>query len=249
MASRKRYVLFMAVYLIALQSLMGEIKNGYASEIEGMHESLNALNTLLREGKNLSPFQRATIKANINKLVEYISYFELTETLLHQFKVVAPQMYDEIDALKDNTGQPVTVFVRFVPELEMQRGAAGTTNLNHVEDDKNIYWSEFGVRTVSVKIASVMKALTLLAHEFGHVLYQVSHLSTYVEYYSIHYQNETFNSKYIGHNSNDPSGLKAGEYENSFNEQYSNFLKTGNKKTDNPFAFLQGVKKSYSRMN
>ena len=140
MASRKSYVLFMAVYLFALQSLMGEIKNGYASEIEGMHESLNALNTLLRDDKNLSLFQRATMKAKINKLVEYISYFELTETLLHQFKDIAPGMFDEIDALKDNGGHPVTVFVRFVPELEMQRGAAGTTNLNHHENDKNVYW-------------------------------------------------------------------------------------------------------------
>ena len=56
MASRKRYVLFTAVYFFALQSLMGEIKNGYASQIEGMHESLNALNTLLREDINLSLF-------------------------------------------------------------------------------------------------------------------------------------------------------------------------------------------------
>ncbi len=249
MASRKRYVLFMAVYFFALQSLMGEIKNGYASQIEGMHESLNALNTLLQEDTNLSLFQRAAMKAKINNLVEYISYFELTEILLRQFKGVAPEMYEEIDALKDNTGQPVTVFVRFVPESDMQRGAAGTTNLNHNENDRNIYSSEYGVRTVSVKIASVTKALTLLAHEFGHVSYQVRHLATYVEYYSTYYQNETFNSKFIGHNSNDPSGLKAVEYENLFRQQYSGFLKNTSNKAENPLAFLQGIKKSYSRMN
>src|SRR5688572_30238199 len=177
MASWKRYVLFLPVYLFALQSLMGEIKNGYASQIEGMHGSLKALNALLHEDTSLSLFQRATIKAKINTLVEYISYFELTETLLHQFKAVAPEMYEEINAIKDNTGQPVTVFVRFVPELEMQRGAAGTTNLNHDENDRNIYQSEYGIRTVSVKIASVTKALTLLAHEFGHVSFQVKHLA------------------------------------------------------------------------
>ena len=249
MASRKRYVLFMAVNLFALQSLIGEIKNGYASQIEGMHESLNALNTLLREDKNLSLFQRSTIRAKINTLVEYISYFELTETLLHQFKRISPEMYDEIDALKDNAGQPVTVFVRFVPELEMQRGAAGTTNLNHDENDRNVYRSEYGARTVSVKIASVTKALTLLAHEFGHVSYQVRHLATYVEYYSTYYQNETFNSKVIGHNSNDLSGLKASEYETLFRQQYSGFLKNTSNKVENPLAFLQGIKKTYARMN
>jgi hypothetical protein len=249
MASRKRYVLFVAVYFFALQSLMGEIKNGYASQIEGMHESLNALNTLLHGDANLSVFQRATIKAKINKLVEYISYFELTETLLHQFKEIAPDMYDEIDALKDNSGQPVTVFVRFVSELEMQRGAAGTTNLNHIDDDRNIYQSEYGIRTVSVKIASVSKALTLLAHEFGHVSYQVRHLATYVVYYATYYQNETFNSKFIGHNSNDPSGQKATEYENLFRQQSSGFLKNTSNKMENPLAFLQGIRKTYARMN
>ena len=249
MASRKRYVLFLAVYFFALQSLMGEIKNGYVSEIEGMHESLKALNTLLHGDATLSVFQRATIKAKINKLVEYISYFELTETLLHQFKDIAPEMYDEIDALNDNTGQPVIVFVRFVSELEMQRGAAGTTNLNHIENDRNIYQSEYGIRTVSVKIASVTKALTLLAHEFGHVSYQVRHLATYVEYYSAYYQNETFNSKIIGHKSNDPSGNKAIEYENLFRQQYSGFLKNTSNKMENPLAFLHGIQKTYARMN
>jgi len=249
MASRKRYVFFMAVYFFALQSLMGEIKNGYASQIEGMHESLKALNKLVNEGTELSVFQRATIKSNINRLVEYISYFELTETLLHQFKAVAPEMYDEIDALKDNTGQPVTVFVRFVPELEMQHGAAGTTNLDHNENGRNIYQSEYGVRTVSVKIASVTKALMLLAHEFGHVSYQVRHLASYVEYYSTYYQNETFNGKIIGHNSNDPSGINAVEYENLFRQQYSRFLKNTYNKVENPLVFLQEIKKTYARMN
>ena len=239
----------MAVYFCALQSIMGEIKNGYAPQIEGMHESLKALNTLLKEDANLSMFQRATMKANITQLVEYISYFELTETLLHQFKEIAPAMYNEIDALVDPTGQQVTVFVKFVPDLEMQRGAAGTTNLGYDEHDRNIYRSEYGVRTVSIKIASVTKALVLLAHEFGHVVYQVANLATYVEYYAIHYLNETFNSKFIGHNSNDPSGVKAGEYEISFGKQYLNFLKTSNNKVENPFAFLQGVKKTYAKMN
>ena len=239
----------MAVYFFALQGLMGGIKNGYASQIEGMHDSLHALITLLREDTNLSLFQRETMKAKINKLVEYISYFELTETLLHQFKDIAPEMYNEIDALKDNTGEPVTVFVRFVPESEMQRGAAGTTNLNHHENDRNIYWSEYGVRTVSVKIASVSKALTLLAHEFGHVSYQVRHLATYVEYYSTYYLNETFNSKVIGHNSNDPSGLKAIEYENMFRHQYSGFVKNTANKVENPLVFLHGIKRTYARVN
>lgn len=245
----KNLAIFMAMYGIALTIVHGEIKNGYEPEIKGMRESLRSLRTLIDEDTKLSMFQRAAMKDKINKLVEYISYYELTETLLHQFRDIAPAMYDDIDALKDRTGQPVTIFVRFVPEEEMQRGAAGTTNLDHLVTDNNIYQSEYGPRTVSVKIASVTKALILLAHEFGHAVYQVTHLSTYIEYYSMHYQNETFNSKYIGHNSNDPSGMIAIEYENVFREQYSNFLKDRSNKVENPLAFIQNMKKTFARLN
>ena len=75
------------------------------------------------------------------------------------------------------------------------------------------------------------------------------HMATYVEYYSTRSQNETFKLKFIGHHSNDPRGLKAVEYENSFRQQSSGFLKNTSNKMENPLAFLQGIKKTYSRMN
>lgn len=242
--SLKNLAIFMAVYGIAFIETQGEVKNGYEPEINGMRNSLKALTTLLNEENDFSIYQRATMKNKINKLVEYISYYELTETLLHQFREIAPEIYDEIEVLKDGSGQSVTVFVKFVSELEMQHGAAGTTNLNHIETDKSIYLSEYGLRTVSIKIASVTKSLTLLAHEFGHVNHQVTNLVSYVEYYSTHYQNENFKSKFIGHNSNDPSGQKAIEFENRFRERYMDFLKSGMPKSGNPLALLQTIKKN-----
>lgn len=245
----KNLAISMALYGIALTIVHGEVKNGYDPEIKGMLESLKSLTALVNANNNLSLFQRAAMNDKINKLIEYISYYELTETLLHQFKDIAPAMYDEIDNLKDKTGQPVIVFVKFVPEEVMQHGAAGTTNLDHLANDSNIYQSEYGPHTVSVKIASVTKALILLAHEFGHSVYQVTHLSTYFEYYSMHYQNKTFNSKYIGHNSNDPSGQMAIAYESAFRDQYVNFLKDRSNKVENPFAFIQNMKKTFARMN
>jgi hypothetical protein len=212
-----------------------------------MRNSLKALNTLLDEDNSLSVFQRSSMRTTIKKLVEHISYFELTEELLRQFKNIAPEMYNEINSLTDVTGQPVTVFVKFVPETEMMGGAAGTTNIAHDEGNKNIYQSEYGPHTVSVKIASVTKSLILLAHEFGHVKYQVTNLATYLEYYSVHYQNETFNSKYIGHNSNDPSGQASLEYENQFRVRYINYLSSNKLKPENPFALLNDIQKTLNR--
>jgi hypothetical protein len=243
----KNLAIFMAVYGIALTIAHGEIKNGYDPEVKGMRESLKALTTLLNEDTNLSLFQRAAMKDKINKLVDYISYFELTEELLHQFKNIAPDMYREINSLTDVTGQSVTVFVKFVPENETMRGAAGTTNIAHKEGNRNIYQSEYGPHTVSVKIASVTKSLILLAHEFGHVKYQVENLETYLEYYSAHYKSETFSSTYIGHNSNDLSGQASLEYENHFRVLYINYLNSNNLKPENPFALLHNIQKTLNR--
>jgi len=240
----KTYCLFMTVFMLTWNCLFGEIKNGYGSEIKGIRESLKSLNTCLTEDPDLSLFQKAVIRDKIKKLVDYITYFELTEELLEQFRTIAPEMYNEIETIRDSVGHNVTVYVKFVPEKEMQRGAAGTTNLAHLENDKNVYHSEYGPNTVSVKIASVNKSLLLLAHEFGHVNYQVPNLASYIEFYSMHYQNDTFKSSYIGHNSNDPSGQKALEYESLFREQFLNLLKTSAVKVENPLALLQEIRKT-----
>jgi hypothetical protein len=243
----KNLAMSMAVYLIALTLVHGEVKNGYETEIKGMRESLKALTTLLNEDTNLSLSQRAAMKDNINELVEHISYFELTEELLRQFKNIAPEMYNEINSLTDVTDQPVTVFVKFVPETEMMGGVAGTTNIAQDEKNKNIYRSEYGPHTVSVKIASVTKSLILLAHEFGHVKYQVANLATYLEFYLVRYQNETFNSKYIGHNSNDLSGQAAIEYEKQFRVLYIEYLNLNEVKLEKPLALLHNIQKTLNR--
>ena len=129
----------------------------------------------------------------------------------------------------------------------MQNGAHGTTNLNQSQHDKSLYSSEYGDGSVSIKIASVTKSLTLLAHEFGHVFYQVRNLESYAIDYASWYQNETFNSKYIGHNGNDPSGSKALEYENLFRDQFLAYSRNATVKIDSPLAVLETIRKSIYR--
>lgn len=239
----KPHWLFAIVFLFAWNCLVGEIKNGYEPEILTIRESLKGLNKLLDTDSSLSLFQKAEIKTKIDKLVEYLTYSELTEVLLLQFRSIAPGLYHQIDTIKNCTRQSVTVFVKFVPEKEMRYGAAATTNLAYHEKDKNVYLSRYGPHTVSVKIASVKKSLLLLAHELGHVKYQVPNLSSYIDYHTANYQNETFKSTYIGHNSNDPSGQKALEFENIFRNQYVNFIRNTSTKADHPSALLRESEK------
>jgi predicted DNA-binding protein YlxM (UPF0122 family) len=245
MGLKKMITLFVLIFCITLTTSIAEIRNGYETEIKGMRASLKRLTELLHDSESgLTFFQRSVMKKNISKLEEYIAYFELTEKLIEQFRTIAPALYLEIDTLSDPTGQRVTVHIKFVPEKEMQLGADGTTNIDQCNEDKNVYKSEYGPHTVLIKIASVARSLSLLAHEFGHVKYQVANLAEYVEYYKLNYQNDSFNSTYVGHNSSDRSGLTAAEFENVFRRLYSVHKRTSDEEVGSPLVLLHRMRKN-----
>jgi hypothetical protein len=243
----KTYCLYLAASVLSFNCLFAQIKNGYEQEIRGIKESLIGLAKMLSSDVDISPTKKHQIRANIAKLSEYVMYYQLTEELLDQFRLIAPELYTSIDSIKDSQGRRVTVYVRFASEMEMQNGAHGTTNLNQSQHDLSLYTSEYGEGTVSIKIASVTKSLTLLAHEFGHVFYQVRNLERYAVDYASWYQNETFNSKYIGHNTNDLSGRMAIEYENLFRDQFLAYSRNATVKIDSPLALLETIRKSVYR--
>ena len=243
----KTYCLIFTLHLLTWNLVFGEIKNGYSAEIHGTRKSLERLYSLQEEDGNLSVFQKADLSSRIQRLQSFITYYELTENLLSQFVAIAPDMYNEMDSLQDSKGRPVDVYVKFLPEVLMQGGVSGTTNLGQSADDKDAYLSEYGLHSVSIKISSVNKSLLLLAHEFGHAKYQASNLSIYKEFYSVNYQNNNFHSKEIGHNSDDPSGKMAIEFENKFRGNYLNFLKGNNEKVANPLVLLMEIRKSFAK--
>jgi len=242
----KTYCLYLAA-LLSFNCLFAQIRNGYEQEINGIKESLTSLTNMLASDVDMSSSKKHQIRVNVAKLSEYVMYYQLTKELLDQFELIAPDLYASIDSIKDGRGRRVAVYVRFASEMEMQNGAHGTTNLNQSQHDPSLYSSDYGDGTVSIKIASVTKSLTLLAHEFGHVFYQVKNLKSYAIDYASWYQNETFNSKYIGHNGNDLSGSKALEYENLFRDQFLAYSKNATVKIDSPLAVLEAIRKSIYR--
>jgi hypothetical protein len=230
--------------LILNINLFGEIRNGYGIEINGARASLKTLEGIVEGDKNLSIFQNADLNMKVERLRKFITYYELTESLLEQFRAITPGIYHEIDSIKDSKGRPVHVYVKFLPEESMQGGISGTTNLEQTTGDKDAYSSEYGLHTVSITISTVNRCLFLLAHEFGHVKHQVPHLLTYMEFYSTYYQNTNYTSKELGHNSNDPSGQSARAYEKRFREEYVEFLNKTTGKLASPSMLVQAIKKS-----
>jgi hypothetical protein len=179
----------------------------------------------------------------MQSLVNHVSYYELTENLLNQYKIIAPQLFSEIDTISDRLGRPVDVYVKFVPIDATEVKAWGITQVSQMENDKDAYVSEYGPFTVSIKIWIVSRALLVLSHEFGHVKYQVPNLATYLEFHRLHYK-DTRMLTFIGHSPNDPSGQSANHFGQIFKRTYANFLKTRNEKSQNPAALLAKIRKS-----
>lgn len=242
----KTLCLVLAIASIYSNSMFAAVKNGYGLHIYEVRESLKALQAILDEIDTLSVFQKGEIKRKIVSLLEFVTYHELTEQLLWQFRLIAPDLYNRVDSVRSRDGRQITVYVRFVSEKDMQHGAHGTTNIGHVVNDPDLYNSEFGPASVSIKIASVNRSLVLLAHELGHVFYQVKNLATYIPFYSKLYQNETFNSTYIGHADDDPSGSTAIEFENIYRARYSSLVRATGQKVETPFSLLATIRKNVS---
>src|SRR5690349_14026258 len=108
----KACVLFIHLWLSTVFSTVGEIKNGYV-DIAGARASLNSIRILLDQRNNVSLEERESMKRKRDRLIHYITYYELTQRLLTQFRDIAADLYNEIDTLKDSKGRPVTVYVRF----------------------------------------------------------------------------------------------------------------------------------------
>ncbi len=112
------------------------------------------------------------------------------------------------------------------------KGAIATTNVNQSDSSNKIYHSEYGDYSVSVKIAHTneKRELLFLAHEFGHVRYQVPNISTYAKYYRQTYLNRYYDCPEKGHFTNDPS-LKSvqailKEYKKSLKQHVKNLKNT-----------------------
>ena len=245
--TNKKVCILFSILCIAL-NVFGEIKNGYESDLFSMQESLKNLTRIVSEKKDLLPSARRTIESKIELLISSISYYELTENLLSQFKIIAPDLYNEIDTIEDRNGRAVNVFVKFIPTDATDVKAWGTTYMRRVPNDQDGHRSEYGEHTVSVKIWIVNNALLVLAHELGHVKYQVPNLASYFEYHKKNYSSTMNESNDIGHNPHDPSGKSATQYEKLFRREYAYFLKA-NEKIENPTALVEKIKKNLSSNN
>jgi len=229
--------------MFASSLAFAEIKNGYEDEIVAMKASLKKLIEIINEQNDLTISQRKKIRTRISLIENDISYYELTKCLISQFKIVAPELYAEIDSIKDKKGRAINVYIKFIPQDETKVKAWGTTYIEQQKTDKDGYLSVYGANSVSIKIWIVGNALLVLAHELGHVKYQVPNLASYLEYYKSHYPTANI-LDYIGHAPGDPSGTSAITFEKRFKKEYAGYLKTPKEKFQSPLVLIEWIKKN-----
>jgi hypothetical protein len=237
----KTFCLFIAISLSTPQVVCGEIKNGYALEIQNARQSLTGLNHLA--AKSVSKAERRKIESKIHVVKNFICYHELTKNLLDQFRAIAPELYNEIDTIKDKRGRSTDIFIKFIPMSDSYFNHPGSTSLGYKEGDHDASYSEYGDQTVSITIWIMDNALIILSHELGHVKFQVPNLENYMQYYKETYG--TSNSQaYLGHNPSDPSGKCAAQFERVFSKNYQNNLRIRRSKFISPFALLGLIRRA-----
>ena len=217
-------VLTVLVFNVAIiPSGFGELRNAYERDIETAHISRHALETLLTN-KNLSSRQYRILQQRLNQQIEFIYAHEITAKLIGQLHTISPSIYDELDTLTDRHGRKVDVFVKCVRAYSSLTSAAGVTFIAQAENDQHQYISAMGENTVLVNVWIVDNAVAVLAHELGHVKYQVQNLASYMLFYKNTYRGGA-GQEGIGHHVHDKSGQASIVMEHRFRKDYINFLK------------------------
>jgi len=242
----KNYVLFIAINLFLVSSLPAKIINGYASGISTAREAIRKLSALIRLDSNMSVSEKKKLQEYLDRNREFVLYHDLTERLLVQFRAISPEIYYQIDSIKDAKEREVDVYVKFTPSEKMDGSVAGRTNIPMEGGDT--YMSSYGQHTASVQVVIGNDALSLLAHEFGHVWYQVPNIATYREFYRKHYLLKTSESEDIGHLNTDLSGQKAFEFQKTYRLKYDS--NNWSQKFERPVVVFRKIQKDlFTQLN
>jgi hypothetical protein len=211
----EKCILLLSLCLAMATSVTADIRNGYAPDLPAARECLRALNRRLMENADMPDPERRRINAARKKHLEFIANYELTEALLRQMQMISPEMYYEMNQLKDRRGRVTDIYVRFIPEERASVLLSGVSYFHSSQKDEDASHSRFGEFSVSIDVWICETALHLLAHEFGHAKYIVPNLADYRRYYAGIYKQSKIGSS-LGHHASDDSGKMAFAFAHQF---------------------------------
>lgn len=230
--------------ILSCNLLFAKIMNGYESQIQSNKISLQELRVLLSGNEHLPLAKRLQIKSKIKNLISYISYYELTEELIHQLKIVSPGIFMKTDNIKDKRGRPTDIYIKLIPKESARIQLEAATFFTQAVMDEDANHSVYGDYSVAVEIWINNNALLLLSHELGHINYIVPNLAEYSKFYNKHYAKKRVNLSHIGHFSFDPSGKSADTFEKRLKEDEKTYLQNGGKKPEAFFALIIRIRRT-----
>lgn len=241
----KRFSVIIILSFLMLNSALAKLRNAYEADIQQAREMLKNYHYILSANNNLSPSDKRKMKSTIKDLMALHFYYELTEELLKQFKLISPDIYNRVDTIRDAKGRVTDVYVKFIPREEALVMAGGITRMSRSEEDRDACYSEYGKHSVSIKVWVFNKALFALAHELGHVSYQVPNHEAYTDYYKKVYRPYVTDSNHMGHAGTDRSGKSAFAFEKEFTREYRKYLRYGNPDMplDSPLVLVEEIKR------
>ncbi len=225
---KRLFMLTLAILCLGVtKNIYAKIRNGYNEEIKKTEKYIRNLNEIAKEVLNTAQRERLTtlLKTGYATAEKLRENHTKTQELITMLRTVDAGLYDEINTIKDREGNETDVYVKVVDRLEQDLG--GATNLSQSVENPNVYTSEYGDYSVSVRVVypSLEEALRILVHELGHVRYQVPHLAVYCKYYKQYYRHSHSNSNNIGHDPHDPSNLSVKKTLKTFKESLRRYKK------------------------
>lgn len=236
--------LIVLLQLFLLGHAFAKIRNGYAHEIPSALETLYNLKSHLAREPDLPTEQRKWAELKIRVSINLITSYEVTEELLNRLKEIAPEIYYEMDMLKDRRGRPTDIYVRLNLDntaTQPHHAASFFSTATSVDADANV--SVYGPFSVAVNIWRMDNALLLLCHELGHVRHIVPNLAEYSKFYKRQYSNRYANLSYIGHHNRDKSGKLAKKFEVEFLSARSAWKKNNNDRHGSLYTMSVQIRK------
>jgi len=229
-------VICVSLSLMLCTSLMSnaEFKNGYSKTIDEVIEQLQFMHALKNgsmhqlngdeEWGRLDYGQKAIVYSKIKSLNSILKYYLLTERLVSEFKTICPDLFEEINSIKNYEGQITDVYIKVLPPNHEIRDILGATIISRDLDNRHVCVSEYGKNTISVQVCATKIIMEVLAHELGHVKFIVPNLYQYIEYCKIRYNQEFSDCLMFNHQASDMGSKTVFEYEKRFRQANKSYL-------------------------
>ena len=198
-----------------------EVINRHTKNIENLKKEIADLEGQIKDcnGSNLKELE-GKLAGKKKSLKEEMKYEKIVDNAIQDLKNYGGDEFGKLDQLTDVNGNKVDVYIQMVDYIDKIGGPEGKT-YGDVRSDGQCS-SKMGPNTMLISLSHKYRDVAgkVLAHEGGHVLFDVKYPHILAAFYSLHPSAER-----NGHDQDNPSGKMANAYENRYEENRRRTIK------------------------